>query len=159
MQRTSAKKLKIVGWIVAIAIILTVAGFVIHAVLTDPFSPSSPNYYYKDRIVYPLEGVDINDDSEYMIVKWQHSPEEKYEVVTDTKMIKDNISAFSIDNDGTIYGTTADGVITLYKDGEEVGYELFDNTYTRKIEYGTLQFTKIDESQLELLLDESKKEN
>ena len=153
MQERNAKMLKIVGWVVASAIILGVAGFFIHAVLTDPFSPFSPDYYYKDRIVYPLEEVNINDDSEYMILKYQHSPEEKYEIVTDTKVIKDNIVTFCLDNDGSIYGTTADGYIEVYMDGKIISTELFDNTLTRKIEYGTLQFEHIDELQLRALVD------
>jgi len=110
------------------------------------------NDMYKDKIEYPLAKVNISDTSDYMLVKWQHSPEEKYEVITDTRSIKENASVFRIDNKGAIYGTTADGVFWLYKDGKQIGLAIFDNTLTRSIEYGTLQFQYINKLQYQLLV-------
>ena len=92
------------------AVIVSIIGLsfgiiAVYSILNDPFNPSSPNYYYRDRVEYPLEMVDVNDNSEYVIVKWQHGPTESYEAVADTQLIKDNAVVFSVDNDGTIYGT------------------------------------------------------
>lgn len=146
------RKIKIFCFVIIVGIILFFAVQFVISIINDPFSPTSPNYYYRDRIVYPLEALNKDDDSEYLILKWQHSPEEKFEVVTDTTMIKENISTFSLDNDGDIYGVTADGFIELYKDGKHISTELFDNTYTKKIEYGSLQFRQVNELQFRLLL-------
>jgi|GEM_PF-4912763 len=145
------------AWIV-ISIItvftLLVLSWFIYVIRSDPFSPYSPNYYYRDRTEYPLEMVNAGDNSEYMLVKWRHSPE-TYEVITDTQMIKENVSEFSIDNRGEIYGVTADGCIWLFKDSELIDTVIFDDTYTEKIEYGTLQFQEISLSQYELLRGEN----
>lgn len=133
---------------VAVSLILIAfIGFIVYEVATDPW-----NDMFKDRVEYPLAKVDVNDTSTYMLVKWQHSPIQKYEVITDTQAIKDNKSVFSVDNDGDIYGTTAGGVIWLFKNGKQIDTVLFDNTLTKKIEYGTLQFQQINELQYRLLV-------
>ena len=135
-------------FIIAVSLIFTTfIGVIIFEVATDPLSEE-----YKDRIEYPLEKVDVNDTSTYMLVKWQHSPVETYEVITDTQAIKDNKSAFSVDNKGEIYGTTADGVIWLFKDRKHIGTSVFDNTFTKKIEYGTLKFQQTNQLQYKLLV-------
>ena len=133
---------------IAVSLVLAAfIGFIVYEIATDPWDDK-----YKDRVEYPLEKVDINDTSAYMLVKWQHSPMEKYEIVTDTQAIKDNKSIFSVDNNGQIYGTTADGVIWLFKDGKQIDTVIFDNTLTKEIDYGTLLFQQINELQYQLLI-------
>ena len=108
----------------------------------------------KDRIEYPLENVDINDTSTYMIVIERHNlTGPKYEVIADTKMIKDNKEVFCLDNKGAIYGTTSDGMIIVYKDGEHLDTFLYDSELTRNIEYGTLRFQPVNELDYQLLFD------
>jgi len=107
---------------------------------------------FRDRTEYPLAQVDVNDTSEYMLIKIYHDDTTTYEVVTDTREIKANASIFSIDNDGTLYGTTNSGELFLYKDGEHIGYTPFDDNFTKKIEYGTLRFKEVNELQYRLLL-------
>lgn len=129
-------------------LIIATLSLIIYNVATDPWSE-----IYRDRTEYPLKLVDVNDNSNYMLVKWQHSPVEKYEVITDTQVIKANTSTFSVDNKGEIYGTTSDGVIWLFKDGKQIDSVPFDNTFTKIIKYGTLQFEEIDQIQYKLLRD------
>lgn len=130
---------------IVILICLLFIGLFVYQFTNDPWDEM-----YKDRTEYPLKLVDVNDASSYMIVKWQHSPEERYEIITDTQAIKDNVSTFRVDNDGAIYGTTSDGVIWLFKDGKQIDTVLFDNTHTKKIEYGSLRFQQINELQYQL---------
>ena len=141
------KKTPIIVTVAASLIVAALIGFFIYEVVTDPW-----NDLYQDRIEYPLAKVDITDASEYMLIKWQHSPIEKYEVITDTQSIKENADIFFVDNKGEIYGTTADGVFWLFKDGKQIDSSIFDNTLTRKIEYGTLHFQEINELQYQLLI-------
>jgi hypothetical protein len=104
------------------------------------------------RVEYPLAKVDVNDDSEYLLVKTLYSPDEKYEVVTDTRAIKANVSVFRVENMEEIYGTTAEGGIKLYKNGREIDHTPFDNMLPSKFEYGTLKFRQINELELYLFL-------
>ena len=134
---------------ICIAIVTLIVGFIVYVYIADR---NMWNEMYKDRVEYPLAKVDINDNSTYMLVKRHFSPVEIYEIITDTQAIKDNKYNFSVDNIGTIYGTTPDGVILLFKDGEVIDTVLFDNTYTKKIEYGTLQFQQVNQLQYQLLI-------
>ena len=109
---------------------------------------------YRDRVVYLLEKVDENDDSSYMLAKWCIHYE-KYEVVTDSQSIKDNKTIFKYYNSGKIYGTTADCVIHLLKDGTSIDYDLFDDHFTSDIEYGTIQFKRVNQLQYSLHLGAS----
>lgn len=122
-------------------------GYITYELATDPWIRN-----IEDRTEYPLKSVDVQDNSNYMLVKWQHSPTEKYEVITDTQAIKANISTFSVENEGEIYGTTSDGLIWLYKDGKQTDSVAFDNTYTKNIEYGTLEFQQVNQLQYQLLI-------
>lgn len=135
------RKKHIFAAIILFIVAASYVGVIIHVITNDPM-----NDLYKDRIEYPLKSVDVSDDSEYMLVKWQHSPVETYEIITDTQIIKENVSAFYVDNDGLIYATTPDGLFYLYKDGKLIDSISFDGTYTRKIEYGTLKFQKMEKS-------------
>ena len=147
-QGDNLKKKTIIVTIAVSLIFVVFIGFLIYEVATDPW-----NDMYGDRIEYPLAMVDVDDTSTYMLIKWQHSsPTSIYEVITDTQSIKDNADIFSVDNKGEIYGTTADGVFWLFKDGEQIDTSAFDNTLTREIEYGTLHFQEINELQYQLLI-------
>jgi hypothetical protein len=141
-------KLKRTTLIIALALVFaSYVAFIAYEFAADPW-----NEKYKDRVEYPLAKVDANDSSDYMLITWQHSPTEQYEIVTDTQAIKDNKSIFSVDNKGGIYGTTSDGLIWLYKDGILIDTVFFDNTFTKKIEYGTLSFQPTNQLQYLLLL-------
>ena len=104
------------------------------------------NGKYRNRFVYLLEKVDEDDDSSYILAK-SCINDEKYEVITDTQLIKDNKAIFKYYNSGKIYGTTADCVIHLLKDGESIDSDLFDDSFSSKIEYGTLRFEEVNQLQ------------
>jgi len=107
----------------------------------------------KDRIEYPLAKVDVSDSSEYVLVKEDFfSFADTCEIVTDTAAIKANKDIFAVDNMSELYGTTPDGMFTLYKDGEWIDSVAFDAYCTKSIEYGTLEFEPINGLQLQLLL-------
>ncbi len=103
---------------------------------------------FEGKTEYPLQLVDIDDDSQYMLVKEFNG----YEVVTDTELIKENASVFRFYNFGALYGTTPDGSIFLYKDGVRIDCIWFDGMYTIMKEFGTLKFQKVNELQYQLLL-------
>ena len=102
------KKKTIISIVSICLLLIVIISFIAYLDATDPLSEM-----YKDRIEYPLKSVDVNDTSNYMLVKWEHSPIEKYEVITDTQAIKANVSTFSVSNKGDIYGTTPDGCICV----------------------------------------------
>ena len=102
-----------------------------------------------NTLEYPLAKVDINDDSEYVLTK---SINGKFEVITDTQAIKVNTSKFRVYNRGELYGTTADGLIELFKNGERIDSVIFDVfIYTPRIRYGSLKFREIDQAEYQLL--------
>jgi|LSQX01.3.fsa_nt_gb hypothetical protein len=141
-------KKKTILLIISICLLfIVIISFIVYLDATDPWSKM-----YKDRTEYPLKLVDVNDSSNYMLVKWQHSPIEKYEVITDTQAIKANTSTFSVNNKGDIYGTTPDGMIWLFKDGKQIDTVPFDNTLTKNIAYGTIQFQQVNQLQYQLLV-------
>lgn len=141
------KKKSIVILVSVCLIPIAFLGFIVYLVVTDPMADM-----YRDRIEYPLAKVNVTDNSDYLLVKWHHNSPVTIEVITNTAAIKENASVFSVDNDGSIYGTTPDGLIYLYRDGELIDTVPFDDYFTRKIEYGTLQFRQVNELQY-LLLD------
>ncbi len=131
-------KKKTILLIVSICLLfIIIISFIAYLDATDLFSEM-----YKDRTEYPLKLVDVNDSSNYMLVKWQHSPIEKYDVITDTQAIKANVSTFSVNNKGEIYGTTPDGCISLFKDGKLINAVPFDNTLTKKLNMEQFNFNK-----------------
>lgn len=140
-------KKKSIGIAAVCLVFIILIGYVAYEIATDP-----ADEWYKDRIEYPLKSVNANDNSEYMLVREGFgNGDYPYAVITDTQMIKKNISVFSVDNIGKIYGTTPDGLFTLYKDGKYVTTTPFDSVYTKKIEYGTLEFRQVNKLQLYLL--------
>ncbi|HEX2946583.1 MAG TPA: hypothetical protein VHT96_11585 [Clostridia bacterium] len=102
---------------------------------------------FDNKTEYPLQLVDIDDNSQYILVKEFSG----YEIITDTNLIKENTSNLKVVNNGTLYGTTPDGALLLFKDGKQIDCVWIDGTYTRKIEYGTLKFHKINKIQYMLL--------
>ena len=130
------KVLKII--VMIISLILIICAIFFYKIATD-----------EDKIEYPLAMVDVDDTSEYMLIKAYDT----YEVITETQLIKENASDFKIYNRAALYGTTADGLISLYKDGELIDSVIFDVfPYTKKIEYGTLHFREVNGIQYRLLI-------
>jgi hypothetical protein len=117
--------------------------------LCDVFS--RPENGYTCRTERPLQSVDVTDSAEYLPVKhWN----DEIEVVTDTQKIKQNVRRFRIANSGNLYGTTADGYFELYKNGERIGFAIFDHFgFTWAIDYGSLKFTPITRQELEPLIE------
>ncbi len=107
---------------------------------------------YQDRIEYPLEKIDLNHNGNYMLVMTRYSTGE-ISVITDTALLKENRDIMSVSNNGSIYGTTPDGMFGLYLDGEWVDNVPFDNRLTYTINYGTLEerFRPINRLTLQLL--------
>ena len=110
-------------------------------------------------IEYPLAKVNVNDDSEYLLIKKYWDSEEKFEAVTDTKAIKTNQSAFKIYYKFQLdkCGCSPYAFINLYKDGALIeSIELIEDPI-RRISYGTLRFVEIDEAQYLSLLGKEDK--
>jgi len=141
------KKITVIFNISIFLFLVAIFSLIVYMYVTDPW-----NEMFRDRTEYPLKLVDVNDTSNYMLVKWQHDPNEKYEVFIDTQVIKANVTTFSFKNKGEIYGTTPDGLIWLLKDGELIDTVPFDNTLTENIEYGTIQFQQVNQLQYQLLV-------
>ena len=141
------KKRYIITIIAASVVLIIPISFLIYVAASGPFDDM-----YRDRVEYPLAKVNQYDESNYLLVKWQHSPYAKYEVITDTQMIKDNKFVFSVSNKGGLYATTSDGIIWLYKDGKLIDKVIFDNTLTKRIKYGSLRFKRTNQLQFHLLI-------
>ncbi|MDR1061822.1 MAG: hypothetical protein LBL83_11600 [Clostridiales bacterium] len=112
------------------------------------FDPDDP---FSCRVEHPLQLVRIDDDAEYLLVKyWWSKP---IEAVTDSWDIKRNKVQFRIANSGSLYGTTYDGWFTLYKNGEQLDSAIFGVfSYTWAIDYGSLRFEPITQTELNRLL-------
>lgn len=142
-MRSAAK----VFFSIVIAFVACFIGWFIYEVATDPM-----NDLYKDQTEYPLTLVDEGDDAEYMLViPPLQSGSGVYRVTTDTQAIKANKETFTVENLGALYGTTPDGLICLYKDGEYLSATPADGTLTKRITYGTLQFEQVNKLQHDVL--------
>ena len=133
-------------------VITAAAVFLIMAALIGLYAYIDDAYFnperYRDRFEYPLYPLiyaDVNDDSEYLLVKRRYNPPVSIEVITDTNAIKENAAVFYVHNKGEINAITPDGLIELYRDGERISSVSFDSINTISINYGTLQFEQVDE--------------
>ena len=143
--------------IIAIIVLTFVCVFLYGIFYINSFTAPNPEAdFFKNTLEYPLDKVDINDDSSYALVKIFY---DGFKAVTDTQAIKENVSAFKVYNKGKLYGTTPGGVFELYKDGELIDSVWFDDRYlTPMIKYGTLHFQEIDYQQYLLLTDQEARE-
>ncbi len=101
---------------------------------------------------YPLKYVDLKDNNEYLICRVQSTAERiVFEVVTDTRQIKENKESFFIDHNA--YDIEAfSRYYTVYKNKKEIYFVSNNNKDgVRKEEIGSLKFYEVNEMQYMLL--------
>ena len=136
--------------IVSFAILFFAAGCVQNGL------PDEPTVMSKGGTRFPLEKINVNDDSEYILVMRDVSSKNgSIRVITDTSLLKANRESFYIINDEVLYsgkyGYAPNGEIELYKDGQRIDYCPFDSTHTTETHFGSLEHSFAQVNELTLL--------
>lgn len=140
--------------IVSIAVLFSVTGCVQEGL------PDEPTVMSKDGTRFPLEKINVNDNSEYMLAMRDVSSKNgSIRIINDTALLKANRESFYIINDEVLYSGkysyAPDGEIELYKDGQRIEYCPFDRTHTIETHFGSLKnrFTQVNELTLLTMLN------